>query len=912
MNRNRFSIGAVLLLGGAFALTLASPASAFIRIARQATPTSPVVQAHWNDADLPLLSVIDPTNADHSAAAVLPIVQASAKAWEDINTSFLTVNPVQFSGTPQLQPALAFDGQNSMFFDAAGVNFPVAGVIAFVRSVIDGTDGHTLDADLVFNDRDFYSSISTPNITPGPAGQSAVDLQAVLTHEYGHYFGLDHTSVFGGTMIPFIQNDISQRSLELDDRAGNSTIYPESASRPGGLSPGAVDFAATTGTVSGTVVSGYNGKATFGAHVEAYLLSDPSNANEISAISGELTLRNGQGEYTIHGLPPGDYAIAIVPMDGIHTTCADANVGGPYNGIDINFEPEFWNGASESGNGFTDLANDFSAVSVAAGANTPGVNFITNTFPGRVTIAQYGAFENVVTFRNTGYLAVRFDPPFTTPYTINNVEFPTFTFNGVPAGFLSARLCGLDQTTGLPDIANPLFIQTPFAGNPNGINTVPLNLAVTQPNQTFFWALQFPSSAFPSFPLNFPFLRMDFVSLERGNFANSYTMPLSGTVNAGILVDRNLAVSMTCQMSAPENTPIVAPSNLGANRRTDFTEFSYVKPADTRADGFPMPAGSLNSMNLIMRLVGAPGTYSTIASVGEGAKSIKMTPGPAFTPIMIWSSQATDDNLHNSLTSNVTITGLAEDADEPNGDLKNTPTLLTLPVVGRPESNSPAGESDFFSLSGKSGDMIDIAATHTGGLDGRNDPDYVMFLYDSHKNIVAFSDDFTGLDPRIMFTVPPAERGNQANKPQLFTAQVADFYGSLLFPNGAPRIPTPLTYRLDASVTTPPAAATTLATGLNPYDYNFVMSGPNPANPIAKWVYVIPRNMGAQDVRMRIFDVSGRLVRTLVNGTKEPGPYTAIWNGRDDLGRSVASGNYYARMEMGRTFTKNIQVTILK
>ena len=911
MNRIRFRIAVAVLLSGALALSLAGPASAFIRIARQASPTSPVVQAHWNDADLPLPSVIDPTNSDQPPATALSVVQASAKTWENINTSYFTVNPVPFTGPPQLQPALAFDGQNSMIFDAAGVNFPVAGVIAFVRSVVDGTDGHTLDADMVFNDRDFFSSVSTPNLTPAPPGQTSVDLQAVVTHEYGHYFGLDHTSVFGATMIPFISNDISQRTLELDDRAGNSTIYPESASRPGGLSPGAVDFGATTGTVSGTVVSGYNGSATFGAHVEAYLLSNPSNANEISAISGELSLRNGLGEYTIHGLPPGDYAIAIVPMDGIHTTCADANVGGPYAGIDINFEPEFWNGANESGNGFNDNANDYSPVSVGMGANTPGINFITNTFPGRVQIAQYGAFENIVTFRNTGFLAVRFDPPFAPPYTINNVEFPSFTFNGVPAPFVSARLCGLDQTTGLPDLANPLYIQTPFNGNPNGVNTVPLNLTVNQPNQTFFWALQFPSQSTPGFPNNFPFLRMDFVSLERGNFANSYSMPTSGTTGAGILVDRNITVSMTCQISPAENAPIVAPSNLGANRRTDYTEFSFVKPSDTRADGFPMTAGALDSMNLIMRLVGAPGTYSTVATVGEGSKSIKLTPGPATTPLMIWSSQALDDNLHKSLTSNVTITGLSEDADEPNGSDKNAATVLTLPVTNRPETYSPAGESDFYAVSAKTGDVIDAAATHTGALDGRNDPDYVMFLYEG-KDIVAFNDDFTGLDPRITFTVPPPAHGQDKGKPRRFVVQVQDFYGSLLFPGGAPRIPTPLTYRLDATVT--PAASsgsTTLAGGINPNDYNFVMSGPNPANPIAKFLYVIPRGQGSQDVRLRIYDVSGRLVRTLVNGTKEPGPYTALWNGHDDLGRGVASGNYYARIQMG-SFTKNTQVTILK
>jgi hypothetical protein len=152
---------------------------------------------------------------------------------------------------------------------------------------------------------------------------------------------------------------------------------------------------------------------------------------------------------------------------------------------------------------------------------------------------------------------------------------------------------------------------------------------------------------------------------------------------------------------------------IAANAQT------FAKPGDTRADGFPMPNGSLNTMNLIMRPVGAPGTYSTVASVGEGAQSIKLTPGPAPTPLMIWSSQATDDNLHNSLQSNVTITGLSEDADEPNGSTKpGHATVLTLPAVNRPETNSPAGESAFFEISAKTGDVIDVAATHTGALDG--------------------------------------------------------------------------------------------------------------------------------------------------------------------------------------------------
>ena len=55
----------------------------------------------------------------------------------------------------------------------------------------------------------------------------------------------------------------------------------------------------------------------------------------------------------------------------------------------------------------------------------------------------------------------------------------------------------------------------------------------------------------------------------------------------------------------------------------------------SEADGFPMTGGSLATMNSdLMRLGGRTGTYSTLASVGEGATSIKLTPGPpATTPL---------------------------------------------------------------------------------------------------------------------------------------------------------------------------------------------------------------------------------------------------------------------------------------
>lgn len=895
MNRNRFRLAVAVILCGALAFGLASPASAFVHLARQASPASPVVQAHWLPGELPLQSLINPKNNDKSNAVALAEIQAAAQSWEDIPTSFFTVNAFEAGPTDSV-PKLAFDGYNSVLFDSAGVNFG-PGVIAFVRSIIDGTDGHTLDADMVFNDRDFWWSVTSPALEPPPAGQSSVDLQAVACHEWGHYFSLDHTSILGATMIPFIQNNTTQRTLELDDRAGNSKVYPE----PSFLS----DF----GTVSGTVTNGFNGTAIFGAHVEAILISAPTAANSISAISGELTLRNGQGDWTLHGLPPGDYAIRIVPLDGVQTTASDANIGGPYNGLDIDFEVEFWNGVNEGADGFVDLAGDFTPVTVTAGGAVTGINIQTNTFAGRVTIAQYGQFENVVAFTSNANLAVRFDPPFDAPYTIENIVFPSFTFNGIPAPFTSARLCVLDQATGLPDLTAPLVTISPFNGNPNGANTIPINLPGT-PGQTYFWVLGFPNQATtPGFPANFPFIRMDFVSLERGQYLNSYVVQNTGPAGSGIILDRNFTMSMQCQTD-PSEVGIAASANTGGNRKVEHTEFTYAKPGDIRMDKFPMPMNSLDAIELVVRNVGAPGTWSVATSAGAGAKSIKLTPGAPATPIQIYATRALDKNGNRSLTSNVVYTGVAEGTDEPNG-ARTEATAVMMPVVNRPAAMANAGDQDFYSFTASPGDQITVSATHTGTLDGRNDPDMVLFLYDNKGNIVAFNDDFSGLNPRVTYTVPPApgQGGNQA--PKTYAAQVVDWPGSLVNPNGAPRVPTPATYRLDGTVTAP-AAAASFARALDPEKFHFFNNGPNPANPIVKLLYIIPRNAGSQNVSLKIYDVSGRLVRTLVSGTQAPGPYPVVWDGRDDAGRGVGSGNYFARLNVGSAYREDSRITLLK
>jgi len=53
----------------------------------------------------------------------------------------------------------------------------------------------------------------------------------------------------------------------------------------------------------------------------------------------------------------------------------------------------------------------------------------------------------------------------------------------------------------------------------------------------------------------------------------------------------------------------------------------------------------------------------------------------------------------------------------------------------------------------------------------------------------------------------------------------------------------------------------------------------------------------AAPARLEMIDVTGRLVRTLVNGRVDAGAHQVNWDGMDDSGRPVASGIYFARFE---------------
>ena len=86
-------------------------------------------------------------------------------------------------------------------------------------------------------------------------------------------------------------------------------------------------------------------------------------------------------------------------------------------------------------------------------------------------------------------------------------------------------------------------------------------------------------------------------------------------------------------------------------------------------------------------------------------------------------------------------------------------------------------------------------------------------------------------------------------------------------------------------------------------------NAPNPFNPTTRIRYDVPA--GGAQLTLRVYDVGGRLIRTLVDGFVGAGAQSELWDGRDDAGTSVASGVYFARLNAA-SFSQSEKMLLLK
>lgn len=80
------------------------------------------------------------------------------------------------------------------------------------------------------------------------------------------------------------------------------------------------------------------------------------------------------------------------------------------------------------------------------------------------------------------------------------------------------------------------------------------------------------------------------------------------------------------------------------------------------------------------------------------------------------------------------------------------------------------------------------------------------------------------------------------------------------------------------------------------YEFALAPARPNPSSGSVNFSFTMAQQ---GPVSIRVYDVAGRLVRTLINGPAEPGPHDLVWNATDDGGRRVGAGVYFYRMVAG-------------
>ena len=93
-----------------------------------------------------------------------------------------------------------------------------------------------------------------------------------------------------------------------------------------------------------------------------------------------------------------------------------------------------------------------------------------------------------------------------------------------------------------------------------------------------------------------------------------------------------------------------------------------------------------------------------------------------------------------------------------------------------------------------------------------------------------------------------------------------------------------------------------------PTTFGLAQNYPNPFNPETAIRFQVPEQ---SVITLRIFDILGRVVATLVNEERPAGFYTTVWNGRDVAGQQVASGIYFYRIEAG-SFVETKRMLLLR
>jgi FlgD Ig-like domain len=94
-----------------------------------------------------------------------------------------------------------------------------------------------------------------------------------------------------------------------------------------------------------------------------------------------------------------------------------------------------------------------------------------------------------------------------------------------------------------------------------------------------------------------------------------------------------------------------------------------------------------------------------------------------------------------------------------------------------------------------------------------------------------------------------------------------------------------------------------LTTSLAAHDY------PNPFNAFTVNFYTIYKDLAFSNVRLNIYDIQGKEIRTLLNSELPAGKFITRWDSKNYYGQQVASGIYlYALRVRDRQFVRKMNL----
>lgn len=96
---------------------------------------------------------------------------------------------------------------------------------------------------------------------------------------------------------------------------------------------------------------------------------------------------------------------------------------------------------------------------------------------------------------------------------------------------------------------------------------------------------------------------------------------------------------------------------------------------------------------------------------------------------------------------------------------------------------------------------------------------------------------------------------------------------------------------------------------LRPTNFNLSQNYPNPFNPSTTIAFDVPN--GAH-VGIKVYNVNGQLVKTLVDEYVEVGNHFVTWDGTDNNGNEITSGVYFYRLEAGSNLISTKRMMLMK